>query len=241
MSPRTRATAILVASVALVLGSFVAWVMLRDQGVGNDLAQVTAARTAVEDRSQRSEPRPQPPVETPAEPAVATITGGLVDATVIPAPAAVTPPQRVSIPSVGIDLPIIDTGVAPDGQMELPDDPGLVGWYRFGPLPGDPTGSAVLGGHVDSIEYGVGPLSRLPSVQPGADVMVTAADGRLLRYQVRSVERIYKAALPVDRIFAPDGPHQLTVITCGGRFLGTGLGYEDNIVVVAVPAQGATP
>ena len=236
MRSRTTALVALAASVALVVGSVVAWALVRDDGVGADLEQVTAARAAESERPERSTERStEREDDASAEPALAPITEGLVDATVIPVEEVVEPPQRVSIPSVGIDLPVIATGVAEDGQMELPEDPTVMGWYRFGPLPGDPEGSAVLGGHVDSIEFGVGPLSRLASVQPGAEVTVTGLDGEPVRYQVRSVERIYKATLPVDELFAPDGPHQLAVVTCGGRFLGTGLGYEDNIVVIAEP------
>lgn len=237
MRSRTTALVALVASLALVAGSVVAWALLRDDSVGSDLEQVTAVRSAPpDDRSAaREEPTPTSPPEALETPSWVTEDTQRVDATVMPALESVSPPQRVSIPSVGIDLPIVATGVAEDGQMELPEDPTVMGWYKFGPQPGDDQGSTVLGGHVDSIEFGVGPLSRLASVQPGTEVTVTGPDGTVLRYQVRTVERIYKAALPVDVLFAPDGPHQLAVVTCGGEFLGTGNGYEDNIVVIADP------
>jgi hypothetical protein len=121
--------------------------------------------------------------------------------------------------------------------MELPDDPRTIGWYQFGALPGDPRGSAVLGGHVDSQRYGTGPLARLASVQDGARITVTGADGQRFRYRVTSVERITKAALPVDRLFDPEVPHRLVIITCGGRYLPDSGGYEDNIVVIADPVN----
>jgi sortase (surface protein transpeptidase) len=234
MRSRPIALVALLASLALVAGSVVAWALLRDDGVGTDLEQVTQARAAGSERPERSVERATQD-DPPAEPALPQITEGFVDATVIPTEEVAEPPQRVSIPSVGIDLPVVATGVAGDGQMELPEDPKVMGWYKFGPQPGEDQGSTVLGGHVDSIEYGVGPLSRLANVQPGTEVTVTGPDGTVLRYQVRTVERIYKAALPVDELFTPEGPHQLAVVTCGGEFLGTGLGYEDNIVVIADP------
>ncbi len=62
-------------------------------------------------------------------------------------------------------------------------------------------------------------------------------DGQRLRYQVTSVERITKAALPVDRLFDPDVAHRLVVVTCGGRYLPDAGGYEDNIVVIAKPVN----
>ena len=39
--------------------------------------------------------------------------------------------------------------------MDLPEDVDRVGWYRFGPAPGA-DGSAVLAGHVDDAEQGLG-------------------------------------------------------------------------------------
>ena len=42
-------------------------------------------------------------------------------------------------------------GVSDDGQMQLPTGSEVMGWYRFGPAPGSPTGgSVVLAGHLDS-------------------------------------------------------------------------------------------
>ncbi|HEX6888762.1 MAG TPA: class F sortase, partial [Candidatus Nanopelagicales bacterium] len=146
------------------------------------------------------------------------------------------PPRRLSIPSVEVDMPVAAAGVLADGQMDLPEDPREVGWYRFGPGPGEERGSVVLGGHVDSTRYGVGPLARLASVEVGARIVVTDATGTDLRYRVTSVERISKAALPTQRLFDPDSAPRLVVITCGGRYLPEAGGYEDNIVVLARPA-----
>jgi hypothetical protein len=159
----------------------------------------------------------------------------VVDATRIERPRQPRAPQSVEVAGVGLVMPVTATGVAKDGQMALPADPRVMGWYRFGPQPGDPRGSAVLAGHVDSREFGTGPLTRLASVQPGAEVVVTAADGEQLRYRVTDVERITQAALPVDRLFDPAGAHRLTLVTCGGRYLPDAGGYEDNIVVTAAP------
>ncbi|MCU0262400.1 MAG: class F sortase [Candidatus Nanopelagicales bacterium] len=238
MNSRRNAAASLVASLALLVVSLGAWATSRDQGVGTDLEQVTLATASIAaagdtlPRGGTSESARADAV--PAAPLVTDVP--IVDATRIEALEEVTPPRRVRIGSRDVSMPIIATGVTPDGQMELPDDPRDIGWYRFGALPGDPRGSAVLGGHVDSQRYGTGPLARLASVQEGARITVTSADGQRLDYTVTSVERITKAALPVDRLFDPHVDHRLVVITCGGRFLPDAGGYEDNIVVIATPA-----
>jgi endonuclease YncB( thermonuclease family) len=238
MSPRSAATAF-VASLVLVVVSLGAWVTSRGQGVGTDLEQVTLAASSVAGGSGDSgDPSPggaSMPAQTPTAPRFADVP--VVDATTIEVPDEVQPPRRVRIASVDISMPVTATGVTRDGQMELPDDPRTIGWYRFGALPGEARGSAVLGGHVDSKRYGTGPLARLASVRDGDLITVTAADGQRIRYQVTSVERITKAALPVDRLFDPDVAHRLVIVTCGGRYLPDAGGYEDNIVVIATPAS----
>lgn len=245
MSQRTRALVALVASIALLVGSGVAWAMARSSGVGTDLEQVTVARAAADSSVSRGPQRPAAPAQggdvaaDEGDAAAATTRPGIeipvVDATEIAIPEPVDPPRELRIDSVGVTMPIAATGVAQDGQMELPDDPQVIGWYRFGASPGERRGSAVLGGHVDSVSGGVGPLARLASVAVGDEVTVVGADGTPVAYRVESVQRITKAALPVDMLFRPRGPHQLAVVTCGGRYLPEAGGYEDNIVVIAAP------
>ena len=233
MTSRTSAAATFVASLVLLVVALSAWVTERAGGVGTDLEQVTSTSALADGTGAPSDPAPS----DQGLPAGTALDVPRTDATRIEAPREVAPPRRLAIPSVGISMPIRATGVQGDGQMELPDDPREVGWYRFGALPGDARGSAVLGGHVDSVRYGVGPLARLAGVEVGARIAVTGPDGEQLRYRVTAVERISKAALPTDRLFDPDVKHRLVVVTCGGRYLPEAGGYEDNIVVIATPIR----
>lgn len=249
MTARSRALIAFVASAAVVIASGIAWAATRSSGVGTDLAQVTSIRTAADSVAARGPQRPAVPSQATGSPDDGTDTardGGrstavvptdipVVDATEIVVPEPTPPPRSVRIAGVDVAMPVIATGVAEDGQMELPDDPSVLGWYRFGPAPGDRRGSAVLAGHVDSIEKGIGPLARLASVPVGERIVVTGPDGKRLTYQVTDVARIAKAALPIDAIFRPGGRHQLVVVTCGGRYLPDAGGYEDNIVLTARP------
>lgn len=240
MSTRRTSVAALVASLVLVVVSVVAWLSMPSAGVGTDLDQITLAGATAAGGPTGSSAASPPSTPGPSatllpKPLVAEVP--VVDATRIERPEEAAPPRRVVIPSVDIAMPVTATGVTKDGQMALPDDPQRIGWYRFGALPGDPIGSAVLGGHIDSLRYGVGPLARLASVRDGARITVTGADGQPLRYRVTSVERITKAALPVDRLFDPEVGHRLVIVTCGGRFLPDAGGYEDNIVVIADPVD----
>ena len=120
------------------------------------------------------------------------------------------------------------------GEMAIPPDPAVAGWYRYGPVPGR-SGSAVLAAHVDSRRYGIGPFEVLRRAEPGVRIEVSFADGRTAAFVVAGREQFGKRDLPVEELFRRDGAPTLTLITCGGRFdreLGR---YEDNVVVVAVP------
>ncbi len=233
MASRTRPLVALLASVALLVTSLIAWATASDRGIGTGLPQVTQSGTAVD--ITRPAPSLGPAVEAWQADQTPVVDVPVIDATEIVLPEAVEPPRRMRIAGLDIDMPVRATGVLADGQMQLPKNPGVIGWYQFGPAPGEPRGSTVLGGHVDSVKRGVGPLARLASTEVGDRIVVTTADGTPIRYTVHSVARITKAALPVDWLFRPDGAHQLAVVTCGGRFLPEAGGYEDNIVVVARP------
>ncbi|MGY1733809.1 class F sortase [Geodermatophilus sp. SYSU D01045] len=170
-------------------------------------------------------PAAPPPTPAPGPPAR--------DAAPASAP-AVAPPVRLQVPALGVDAPVDPAGVAGDGQMALPGDVTRAGWYRFGPAPGAP-GSAVLAGHVDDAEQGLGALAPLRSAEPGQEVLVTDAAGATTRWRVVAREVLDKRALPVDLLFTREGPPRLTLVTCGGPFLPDVGGYRDNVVVVAEP------
>ncbi|PRY44417.1 sortase family protein [Geodermatophilus tzadiensis] len=167
-------------------------------------------------------------------PAPVTPQVGVRDAAPAP-PAEVVAPVRLEVPARGVDAPVDATGVTGDGQMALPGDVDRAGWYRFGPVPGAP-GSAVVAGHVDDVEQGLGALAPLREAEPGDEVRVTDAAGAVTRWVVVGRELLDKRALPVDALFRRDGPPRLTLVTCGGPFLPDVGGYRDNVVVVAEPA-----
>jgi hypothetical protein len=143
---------------------------------------------------------------------------------------------RLNVPDVGIDAPIDPVGVTSAGLLQLPDDVHRIGWYRFGPAPGQPQGSAVLAGHVDSWNQGLGTLSRLRSVEPGQRIAVTDATGRVTRWQVATRQLVAKQQLPLPELFTRAGTPRLVLVTCGGPFDERLRSYRDNLVVVAVPA-----
>jgi hypothetical protein len=145
-------------------------------------------------------------------------------------------PVRFAVPRLGVDAAVEAVGVEPDGQMTIPAEVDRVGWYRFGPAPGS-AGSAVVAGHVDSRTQGLGAMAALREAVAGDEVLVADAAGATTRWRVIARELIQKQALPLERLFARQGPPRLTLITCGGPFLPEYGSYRDNVVVVAEPVS----
>ena len=150
-----------------------------------------------------------------------------------PAPRQVDAPVSVEVPAVDVDADVVSVGAAEDGQMELPEDPNVVGWYRFGPAAGAGAGSVVIGGHVDSRRYGLGQLARLADAEVGDEVVVRTNAGNVHQYTIVDVQRIPKRELPVADVFSRDGAERLLLITCAGDFDGSH--YSDNAIVTAEP------
>nr|WP_281352491.1 class F sortase [Phytoactinopolyspora alkaliphila] len=148
----------------------------------------------------------------------------------------VRPPERVTLAAAGIDAEVVPVGVEPDGQMELPENPDVLGWYMYGAAAGDEQGSVVLAGHVDSAGYGLGQLARLGEAAPGDEVVIETTDDRNVRYIVDRVESFAKSELPTAEIFHRGGEERLVMITCGGDFDERAGSYSENTVVTAVRA-----
>lgn len=144
-------------------------------------------------------------------------------------------PVRFQASSIGVDLPVVETGVANDGLMQLPETNTEVAWYAFGSRPGERAGTTVMAAHVDTRAEGLGPFYRLRDLRGGATIAIKDANGRTRRYSVTAVDDVQKSRIALDQLFRRDGPPELKVLTCGGPF-SRQTGYRDNIVVTAQPA-----
>jgi LPXTG-site transpeptidase (sortase) family protein len=142
-------------------------------------------------------------------------------------------PRMLAIPRLDLKMPITAVTVDDKGAMEIPDRPTEIGWYAYGPRPGSTHGSAVLGGHVDSREYGVGPLAGLKQLRRGDDIIIKTTTGTE-RYRVRTVRLISKQNIELHDVFKREGEPLLRILTCGGTYRRSS-GYQANVVVTARP------
>jgi LPXTG-site transpeptidase (sortase) family protein len=167
---------------------------------------------------------PDPPDAAPSPPVrVDPVRSGL----------AVPPPTHLRIDVLGVDDPVVTVGLEADGSLEIPG-PTQVGWYRGSRAPGAPAGSAVLTAHVD-YDGEPGVFLELGRLEVGSEVVTVDATGVEHRYEVIERYQVDKDELAIDELFRRDGPHVLTLITCGGFFDEDARHYQDNIVIRAVP------
>ncbi|MEV5018657.1 class F sortase [Streptomyces sp. NPDC053780] len=149
---------------------------------------------------------------------------------VAPLPYAV--PDRVAIPGIQVDAPIMPVGLDADGWVDAPppEDPNLAGWFTGAVAPGE-KGTAVVVGHVDNqqgpaVFYGLGALKK------GNRVEVHRQDGKTAVFEIYGIEVFEKNNFPGDRVYASKGSPELRVITCGGGFSKQN-GYDGNVVAFA--------
>ncbi|MFI8890829.1 class F sortase [Streptomyces paradoxus] len=146
------------------------------------------------------------------------------------------PPRRVLVPRAGLDARVGPVGVTDRGEMAVPDDPALAGWYRYGPAPGSARGSAVLVGHVDTESGDLGEFRALYDVRRGDRVEVRRAGAEPVRYRVVSRVTVPKNDLPPSA-FRRNGAPVLTLITCAPPYDPERGGYVSNLVVTAEPVE----
>lgn len=138
-------------------------------------------------------------------------------------------PTHVTIPTVGIDVDVDPVGKDSAGRMANPEIEEHVGWYKYGPYPGQ-KGSVVLAGHYDSLT-GPSIFYHLGDVAPGDLVTVTSKDGKTLTYKVRTISIYPDNEFPIAEVFAKSDGKHLNLITCEGIFNKATKNYSHRTVV----------
>ncbi|MBZ9643069.1 class F sortase [Streptomyces sp. PSKA30] len=158
-----------------------------------------------------------------------TVPGTFTNA---PSPLPYSVPDRVRIPAIQVNAPMMPVGLDSAGWVDAPppENTNLAGWFTGAVAPGE-KGTAVIVGHVDNhqgpaVFYGLGSLKR------GNRVEVTRQDRRTAVFEIYSIEVFEKNNFPGDRVYGSKGTAELRVITCGGGFSEQN-GYDGNVVAFA--------
>ncbi|MER5227031.1 class F sortase [Streptomyces flaveus] len=169
----------------------------------------------------------------PPQPATAAAAESSAPAKVRPSGSAPLPfseVDRISIPAIQVDAPVMPVGLDMAGWVDAPppEDPNLAGWFTGAVSPGE-KGTAVVVGHVDN-KQGPAVFYGLGSLQKGQRVEVMRKDGKLAVFEIYGIEVFEKNNFPGDRVYGDTGVPELRVITCGGGFSQQN-GYDGNVVV----------
>lgn len=218
--------------------------LIVDLGGREDAALIAVAihdDVAVPDRTGELQvaaatPQPEPTVEEPVTSTTTTSSTSTTTTTMAP----LADPVGLRIERLGVDAPVDPYGIAPDGQMAIPNNVSDVAWYEPGPGPGE-TGSAVLAAHVALGSQGRGVFYDLKLLEPGDVVYVARSDGSEQAFEVEESITYLKSELPLDSIFSREGPPVLTLITCGGDLNSSTRRFNSNVVVYAVPLDTVSP
>lgn len=240
-------SSLLVLAVAAVSCSSATTEMAEPVTSAPPAAEKQVESTPLPEPSADDRASPTPGAVTPASSATATATPhplAAADTELPPAPIGIDQvdqlvaprgPQPVSIEIENINVrraTVIPVGVNQDDlSFEVPPAD-QVGWYEFGPTPGEP-GSSVLAAHI-AFNGVDGVFRYLEDVEVGSVVVIGFDDGSTSRYRIEEVVEYVKEELP-DSLFARDGREQLVLITCGGSFNYQLDSYESNTVALAVP------
>ena len=146
-------------------------------------------------------------------------------------PGRVPLPKRLIIPAIKVDAPIINVGIEPSGIMASPDDAAIVGWYEFGPRPGE-SSNAILAGHVDW-KGKIGVFSNLDQLKVGDKIEIQSSPGVSVQFVVESLEQYSTDNAPLEEIFGGTPKATLTLITCGGSYDAIRQEYNDRLIIKA--------
>ncbi|MFC9846504.1 class F sortase [Streptomyces sp. NPDC060223] len=143
-----------------------------------------------------------------------------------------SPPDRIRIPSIHVNAPLMGLGLTPQGSLNVPPaaKKNLAGWYEAGTTPGE-TGTAIVAGHVDNAD-GPAVFYDLGALKKGSRIEVERRDSSTAVFTVDAIEVYDADDFPDEKVYGAAHRPELRVITCGGGY-SKSTGYQGNVVVFA--------
>ena len=127
-----------------------------------------------------------------------------------------SPPKRIAIPTLDLDLPVAP-GIVKNNQWTLYDD--KISWLATSEPPGSGK-NVILYGHNRPPLFG-----KLTNLQIGEEITVVDNNGVVFTYTVAQRRKV----LPEDINVIISPKNQLTLYTCEGSF------DEKRLIVIAYP------
>ncbi|OEV05564.1 class F sortase [Streptomyces oceani] len=143
-------------------------------------------------------------------------------------------PVSISVPKIHLKTRVETVATAPNGSVDMPDDPDHAAWYHGSPTPGA-TGNAVVVGHVDS-RSGPAAFYGLGALRPGDSLSVDRRDGRTAHFTVERIKVWPADRFPSEKVYGPTSAPRLTLITCAD-WDPEAQTYRSNLVITAHPGS----
>jgi hypothetical protein len=146
---------------------------------------------------------------------------------------AVVPGYTVSVPKLGLtDVSLVALGLNPDHTIQVPPlaQPGELGVYAKGPMPGQ-VGPSVILGHINSGGT-AGAFAHLADLRVG-DEVTTTGPGLRTRFRVYRTQVIDKAEFPTHDVYSDAPGPELRLISCGGQLDQAAHNYLGQVIVYA--------
>lgn len=141
-------------------------------------------------------------------------------------------PTQINIPSISVTSLVEKVGIGEDGAMDVPINPKNVGWYMFGPKPGE-VGSSAIAGHINWWNGVAGIFDKLHKLKPGDKIVVSDENEQPLTFVVSKI-KTYEAKADASEVFVSnDGKAHLNLITCSGKWNKRAQQYSTRLVVFA--------
>lgn len=148
-------------------------------------------------------------------------------------------PTSLSLPSG--EVVAIAPAVTTRGALEVPEATDTAGWWDGSARVGEPFGSTVIAGHVDTAAAGLAPFAQLLDAHVGDEIWLSGS-GHRLRYRITTVRTIDKDVLATSSdALSQVGAHRLSLITCTGTWDPATRHYDSNLVVTATPLGSPSP
>ena len=145
------------------------------------------------------------------------------------------PVDRLQIPAIGVNAPIISIGLTSDGSLDAPKTLYKVGIYTGGPWPGQ-NGTAIVDGHSGSpVQHGV--LEHINKLKIGDLISVVETSGKTTRFAVTATQAYPAVASTAGVLFAKTTTPTMNLISCYGNWNDKTQEFDQRWIVKAALTQ----
>lgn len=142
-------------------------------------------------------------------------------------------PERLMIPKINVYTKVDYMGIIANGDMEAPKGPENVGWFKFGPYPGN-NGSAVIAGHHGPWRNGdKSVFEDISKLRKGDKLYIEDENGVIIAFVVRKSRKYDPETYAEDVFRSSDNSAHLNLITCDGVWDEVRQSYSERLVVFA--------